>query len=367
MSNLLQFYSIQFNSIMSESRTILLTGASGYIALHIIGVLLSKGYAVIGTVRSQDKADKITEQFKELFPEGKLSFELVADISKDDAFDEALKKHPEITGVLHTASPFSYGLNKAFEDAYLIPATHGTRNILQAIVKFAPQVKQVVITSSFAAIVNSDKFGDKSFIHTEDVWNPITWETIGDAEHRAYQASKKLAEKLARTFIAENKVNFTLTTVNPPFVLGPQKFTDSLANPTLNTSAEIVNKLLSTPLDANEFIATPLGLAVDVRDVALLHVLPLELEELAGKRLFPCNGIFNGQILLNLIHKEFPELDATVGKGDVSKDALTIATENGSYYDNSNTLKWTGLKEFIPLEKTIKDSVGQILEYRSKA
>jgi NADPH-dependent methylglyoxal reductase len=346
------------------SRTILLTGASGFIALHIIGVLLSKGYTVIGTVRSQDKADKITSQFKEVYPEGKLYFEIVGDIAAEGAFDETLKSHPEITGVLHTASPFSYGIDKPFKDAYLIPATQGTKNVLKAIVDHAPQVKQVVITSSFAAIVNISKSGDKTFIHTEETWNPITWDDV-DGEHRAYQASKKLAEELARDFVKENKVNFTLTTINPPFVFGPQRFTDSLANPTLNTSAEFVNNLLTTPVDTTEFIGTPAGLAVDVRDVATLHVLPLENEELAGKRLTPISASFNAQALLNIIHETFPELDGKIGKGDTSKDAQALANENGSQYDTSNTLKWTGFESWIPIEKTIKDSVQQILENRN--
>ena len=42
---------------MSEAPvTVLVTGASGYIAQHIILQLLAKGYRVRGTIRSLDKA-----------------------------------------------------------------------------------------------------------------------------------------------------------------------------------------------------------------------------------------------------------------------------------------------------------------------
>ena len=39
----------------------------------------------------------------------------------------------------------------------LDPAIRGTENLLNAIVKFAPKVRRVVITSSFAAIINPKK------------------------------------------------------------------------------------------------------------------------------------------------------------------------------------------------------------------
>jgi len=346
------------------AKTVLLTGASGFIALHVLDVLLSKGYNVIGTVRSIEKAERIKAQFKELYPDAKLEFEIVGDIASEGAFNEALKNHPEITEVLHTASPFSFGLNKDLKEAYYIPATEGTKNVLEAIVKFGTQVKHVVITSSFAAIVNRDKGGDSSFIHTEETWNPITWDDV-DGEPKAYTASKKLAEELARNFVKENKPNFTLTTVNPPYVFGPQKFENALVNPTLNTSAEFVNKLLATKPDDDHFFEQPAGLSVDVRDVAKLHVLPIENDELANKRLFPVQAGFVGQSILNILNDNFPELNGKIAKGKPEgTDEYIKKTQ--TYYDTSNTLKWTGIDHWITLEQTIKDAANQILSYKKK-
>lgn len=344
------------------SQSVLVTGASGFIALHIIDELIRKGYTVIGTVRSQSKADNITRQFTQLYPAVKLSFEIVEDIAADGAFNDVLKNHPEVTGVLHTASPFSFGLEKSFEEGYLDPATKGTKHALEAVKNFAPQVKHVVVTSSFASIVNRDKAGDKSFIHTEDTWNPIEWSDVKD-QYMAYTASKKLAERLARTFVEEEKPNFTLTTVNPPYVFGPQKFADVLVNPTLNTSAEFVNNLLRTPVDSTEFISTPAGIACDVRDVAKLHVLPLEDEKLAGLRLFPVNGAFNGQTLLNSIHRSVPELEGKVGKGK-PEGAEEFVENNHTFFDTSKTQAVTGLT-WTPLDVTLKDSVDQILSFKA--
>lgn len=344
-------------------KTVLVTGASGFIALHVLNELIRKGYTVIGTVRSQAKADNITRQFNQLYPGGiSLSFAIVEDIVSEGAFNEVLKNNAHITEVLHTASPFSFGLDQSFEDAYLKPATLGTKHALEAVKKFAPQVKHVVVTSSFAAIANRDKTGDKSFVHTEETWNPIEWSDVQD-QYQAYTASKKCAEVLARKFVEDEKPNFTLTTVNPPYVLGPQMFEDVLANPTLNTSAEFVNKTLAVPVDNTEYLEAPAGLACDVRDVAKLHVAPIENDKLAGLRLFPVNGAFNGQTLLNTIHREFPELDGKVGRG-APEGAEEKVAQYHAFYDTSKTQAATGIT-WIPLEKTIHDSVAQILSYRN--
>ena len=66
------------------------------------------------------------------------------------------------------------------------PAIKGTRGILKSIKAYAPTVKRVVITSSFAAIVNADKHPP---IYSEKDWNPVTWEEAMDPS-KVYRASK---------------------------------------------------------------------------------------------------------------------------------------------------------------------------------
>lgn len=345
-----------------STKIVLLTGASGFIALHIVDVLLAKGYHVIGTIRSPEKSEELKAQFKKEHPNAHLEFEIIPDIAVEGAFSAVLKRHPEITDVLHTASPFEFGLNQDLKEAYLFPATQGTRNVLEAIKTYGPNVKHVVITSSFAAIVNRDKAGDETFIHTEETWNPMTWDDV-DNEDKAYTASKKFAEVLARKYVEDEKPNFTLTTVNPAYVFGPQKFEDTLGSAHLNTSAEIVHKLLSSDPSDTHFFEEPFGTSVDVRDVALLHALPIENDKLAGKRLFPTQAAFNGQILLNIINKEFPELNGKIAKGS-PEGAEARLKETQTFFDTSKTLEWTGIKQWIPLEQTIKDAVAQLLSFQ---
>lgn len=66
------------------------------------------------------------------------------------------------------------------------PAIKGTTGILKAIKAYAPTVKRVVVTSSFASIVNSEQHPP---VYSEEHWNPVTWEQALD-HSKVYRGSK---------------------------------------------------------------------------------------------------------------------------------------------------------------------------------
>lgn len=337
--------------------TVLITGATGFIAQHIVDKLLARGYKVIGTARSKERYSPILSLFKEKYRNGELSFEIVPDISSDNAFDHVLLKHPEIMYVIHTASPFSFGLKKSLKESYLDPAVNGTLNILNATKKFAPQVRNVVITSSFAA-VKLDGEDYKTVVHTNATWNPIKWGDVTD-EGLAYSASKKCAEEAARDFMTKENPNFKLATVNPPLVLGPQVFDDSVKE-TLNTSNQFliyvtkIDKTLTTPQTQFNF------LAVDVRDVAEFHILPLENSKLASERQFIASAPFIAQLGLDILNKDFPELCGKIARGDPSSTEKIIK-EFCPKFDISNIVEAADNYKFIGVEESIVDVFKQYL------
>ena len=126
------------------------------------------------TVRSQQKADKIKEAHSN-YGKDKLDFSIVEDIAKENAFDEAVKSSPPFEAVIHTASPFHFNVTDV-QKQLLDPAVIGTTGILKSIKKSAPTVKKVVITSSFAAIVNPFKGTWPEHTYSEADWNPLTHE-----------------------------------------------------------------------------------------------------------------------------------------------------------------------------------------------
>jgi nucleoside-diphosphate-sugar epimerase len=174
---------------------VLLTGANGFIGAHILEQLLAKGISVRAAVRSQEKANAVAEDHSSAG--SLLDFAIVPDITTSGAFDNAFTSEQEFDTVIHTASPFLYRVIKDNSE-FINPAVKGTTELLKAVKRFAPSVKRVVITSSFAAV--SD-FTTSGKIWTGDDWSPITLEKALTGESSdGYRGSKKFAEKAGTYF-----------------------------------------------------------------------------------------------------------------------------------------------------------------------
>jgi NADPH-dependent methylglyoxal reductase len=70
---------------------VLVTGASGFIADHVVSQLLEKHYYVRGTVRSQTQVDYFTTQYQEATESRQISFVVVEDIAQQGALKDAMK------------------------------------------------------------------------------------------------------------------------------------------------------------------------------------------------------------------------------------------------------------------------------------
>ena len=118
------------------------TGGSGFIAAHVLDVLLERGHSVVTTVRSSEKGQKILDNHPKV-PKDKLDFVIVEDIAKQGSFDKAVQSNPPFETIIHTASPFHFNATDVKKDL-LDPAVIGTTGILESTKKYAPAVKHVV-------------------------------------------------------------------------------------------------------------------------------------------------------------------------------------------------------------------------------
>ena len=74
---------------MAGQELVAVTGASGYIALHVIAHLLDEGYAVRGTLRDMARGEKIRMALNRHTDTTNLSFS-ECNLLSDDGWDEAL-------------------------------------------------------------------------------------------------------------------------------------------------------------------------------------------------------------------------------------------------------------------------------------
>lgn len=239
------------------------------------------------------------------------------------------------------------------------PAVNGTTGILKAIAASAPSVKRVVVTSSFAAILDNAKLTDPNTTFSEKSWNPVTLEQIHESPSTAYRASKTFAEKAAWDFVKTSSPSFDLVTVNPPLVFGP--VVHHLASlDSINTSNERIVSLVQGKWksDGNKIPDTGVFAWVDVRDVAEAHVDAFEKPNLGGHRLFTVAGYFSNREIFDVVRNNFPELKDKLPSEDVAGGELPPADQVFKL-DNSETTKALGV-QWRPLETTIVDTVKSL-------
>ncbi|KAL6950830.1 hypothetical protein ACO0QE_000112 [Hanseniaspora vineae] len=278
--------------------TVFVSGATGYIAQHIVKQLLdSQKYNVIGSYRNSEKADQLRANFKN---NSRLSLVKVEDLGHIDAFAKVFQEYgPRLDYIMHTASPLDFTA-KDLENDTIVPAINGTKGIIQATVNYAPNVKKFIMTSSVAARSCT------KIVYTEKSWNDRKLEDSLTNPHAAYSYSKTAAEKLAWELHKELHPKFSLTTINPVQVLGPQCF-DANAAGKLNSSSGIINDLLhSKPND--EKLNKRNGSYIDVRDVARAHLECIANDKLDGHRLILSEAKYTMQTLADIAEQKFPTI-----------------------------------------------------------
>ena len=269
---------------MISSKPILVTGASGFIAIHTIAQLLEQGYKVRGTIRSLSKEAEVRETISK-FVQKNVQLEILpAELNQDEGWKEALK---DVEYVLHIASPFPLKEPK-HEDELIIPAVQGTLRVL----KFAQDanVKRVVQVSSNVAVSAGHAGENRTF--TEEDWSKVE-NKIG-----AYSKSKTLAERAAWDFInsSENKNKMELVAINPPLVFGP------VPNKNYNTSSEVIRTFMLRQVPGTARIKMAI---VDVRDVASAILSAMTTKEAAGNRFLVSAGELWTKEIAQILHDEF--------------------------------------------------------------
>lgn len=238
---------------MLNNKSILITGADGFIGSHLTEVLVESGYEVFAFVcynsfNSLGWLDTISDDLK-----NKIKF-ISGDIRDFNGVNEAMKN---VDIVFHLAAliaiPFSYNS----PDSYIDTNVKGTLNILQAARK--NNIKRVLITST------SEVYGTAQFI-------PIT-ELHPKQPQSPYSASKIGADAIADSFYRSFEMPITI--VRPFNTYGPRQSARAVI-PT------IISQLLNGVKEIKLGDITPTRDLLFVKDTVNGFLKIAECDELIG-------------------------------------------------------------------------------------
>ncbi|KAK3347289.1 putative NAD dependent epimerase/dehydratase [Lasiosphaeria hispida] len=326
---------------------VLVTGATGSLATHVIKAFLERGYKVRGTVRDLAKASWLVDDlFKTYADRGDFELAVVRTLADQNAFDEVVKG---VSAIAHVASivTFDSDPNKVIPQTVL-----GATSILEAALK-EPSVREFVYTSSIAAAV-MPMLGNSVHV-TKDTFNDtavqLAW-AVPTSGGVVYMASKTEAEKAVWRFVEDKKPHFTVNSVGPSSIIG---------QPLHKSHVDSAGAWLKQLYDGDRvaLTSTPAMYTVDVKDAAQLHVAAVVDPEVKNERLqaWASNTNWNG--LLAIMRRQYPDrkfIDDLPGLGELSVTS-----------DFTQPLgllkKWAGQDGWKSLEETVADNMDGILAF----
>lgn len=331
---------------------VLVTGATGFIATHLILQLLERGYSVRGTARSAEKAGALNRILSD-YAGKPVEIELVsAELLSDEGWDEAVAG---MDYVQHIASPFP-STQPANADELIRPARDGALRVLKA--AKAAGVKRVVLTSSVAAVDNG--WGKAA----PGAFNETHWTKMDNPKQVSFYArSKTLAERAAWDYVNGEGAGLELSVINPVGVLGPIMSADVSTSITL-VLAPLKNMMKAYPR-LNQGI-------VDVRDVARAHIEAMERPEAAGERFIAAAETLWFSEAGEILREAYPDRD--LPKGEVPSWMVRILSNFNANlkpllpnldrqrgYDTSKARTVLGI-DFIPARESILASADTAIK-----
>ncbi|KAK6384902.1 hypothetical protein LTS17_002465 [Exophiala oligosperma] len=344
---------------------VLLTGANGFLATHILSQLVDSGYEVTGTVRTESKAEDVFlahPSFK-----SKVKLVVIPDLSAAGAYDVVFKE-TQFDYIVHTASPVPDGSGKDFDQDFLVPAVQGNLELLHAARKYSKDLKHFCFTGSIVSVADVSKpFSGK--VLTANDWNEVDPDVARQAQHGhvSYMYAKTLAEKALWKFVEDEKPQFTVSVISAPLIIGPplQRLDEhAFGKGRTNMSSDLFYNTFLKP--GTETSGNPLfSTYIDVRDLATLHVRALAEATDKNRRLLLANPEpFFAETVLEILENEYAQLHERLAS--VHAAAIVANNEEDVAHpfkvDDSETRGVFGDKIYRSLRATVVDTAKRLLE-----
>ncbi|KAL3697418.1 hypothetical protein R1sor_011494 [Riccia sorocarpa] len=308
-------------------KTVVVIGASGFIASWIVKKLLKRGYKVRGTVRNPDDVGKVEHLLALPGAKERLSLHK-AELLDEGAYDQAVDGADYI---IHSATPVNI---PKFEDPYkevIDPTVEGT---------LGPSTEAVIFSNRFIdkkedAVVDESWWSDSEF-SLQNEWYDV--------------AGKTLAEKSALDFA--KSANFDVVSIMPSCVIGTmlQKCVSSV--PWSNNQIQMLLKGID-PEDERKAV---IRMCIDVEDVATAHILAVENPSAEGRYLTSGCTMNNDQLAL-FLSKHHPEFTSVVKPPMDGKNEKTFMKP--TFKLSTQKVQNLGLR-FTPITKSVKKAVESL-------
>ena len=267
---------------------VFVTGATGYLARHVIRELLESGYQVVGSVRDLAREAELRAALMPAVSDPRARNRLglkKLDLNSDAGWGQAMSG---CTALLHIASPFPMTQPKD-EETLLRPAVDGTRRVLMAATEAG--IDRVVLTSSIAAVT------DCPLREGQTHYDESNWSDVNGSAN-PYSKSKTLAERAAWDFVTNEGGALNLTTINPSVILGAPIGTG------FGTSVSVVRRILG----GRDPMVPRLGFSYcDVQDVAGAHVKALSEPKSINERIIVDSGFLWMEELAKHLKSLYPD------------------------------------------------------------
>lgn len=276
-----------------SDQTVLVTGATGYIAKHLVLQLLNAGYSVVGSARSLSREAELRDALAPHLddPSALDRLRVVAlDLSKDEGWGAAM------TGVdvlMHTASPFPLTQPKD-ENETIRPAVDGAMRAVRA--ARAAGISRVIMTSSSVAIMTTELTNGKTVYDEDD------WTDLGHPGATPYVKSKTMAEQAVWDWQKTEAPDMQITMINPTLVQGAP------LDKNFGTSIQVIERLLKGVDPMLPDIGFP---CVDVRDIALMHIRAMERPESIGHRFVGAERFIGFSEMAKMLKADHPDRKIT--------------------------------------------------------
>ncbi|KAJ3455536.1 hypothetical protein MRS44_017018 [Fusarium solani] len=336
------------------SNYILVTGANGFVAMHVIKLALELGYSVIGTIRSERAAESV----RRVFPESltRLLLIKVSDISKPGSFKPAFTARP-VRAVINLASPLVNN-PKDVKSEVLDPAIQSGTSILTAALQYGGMsVERVIHVSSFTACLDLSLSNDASYRYTSADWNPLTYDEAAEGGNMtAYMGSKALAEKAMWTWMRDQRPSYDMVSIVPSATFGPHVGPVQLDN--VNLSTRMLWELVEPSPNPPVYNSRHLGSWIDVRDVAKCLLRAIDVPEAAGKRLLVAQRC-HWQLVRDEARRVLPELRDRIepGKPGSWKNDAAVTYD----VDGTEAARILDI-QYRPLHECLRDTYLQLLQ-----